>query len=98
MKKKKYTVNDISVSSNNMSRRKSKSIVDMPTTPLLDPPEGDPFDDNPVGATEEADNDNDNVPPPTPRIIDPLDEAEGRRKKRFACAGKFLKRCTSWIC
>ena len=74
-----------------MSRRKSKSIVDMPSTPLLDPPEDNPFDEDPVDADDNGDNniDNDDAPPPTPSIVDPLDAAEGRRKKRFACAGKF---------
>ena len=89
MKRKKYTVNDISTSSK-MSRRKSKSIVDMPSTPLLDTPEDNPFDEDPIEADDNGEDNigNDNVPPPTPSIVDPLDAAEGRRKKRFACAGK----------
>ena len=64
-----------------MSRRKSRSVLDMPVTPLLSSAPDNPFDEDLAEGNEAAGDS-----PQTPNNTDDF-EAEGRRKKRFACAG-----------
>ena len=71
-----------------MSRRKSNSVFDIPSTPLMREPPDNPFDESEDQSSEEVDDQADN-PPPTPRnFVDDEDDIEGRRKKKFACAGE----------
>ena len=64
-----------------MSRRKSRSVLDMPVTPLLSSAPDNPFDEDLAEGNEAAGDS-----PQTPNNTDDF-EPEGRRKKRFACAG-----------
>ena len=64
-----------------MSRKKSNSAVDIPSTPLMNEPPDSPFDE----ADEQTDN-----PPPTPGGLDNADNLDGRRRKKFACAGNII--------
>jgi len=59
-----------------MSRKRSTSVLDIPATPLLDPPPGH---ESPFSQEEEED---------VPQTPSPLQEDSNRRKKKgFACAG-----------
>ena len=60
-----------------MSRKRSTSVLDIPATPLLDPPPGheSPF-------SQEEEEDVQQSPSPF------QDDSNRRKKKGFACAGK----------
>ena len=71
-----------------MSRRKSNSVLEMPVTPLLTASPDNPFDEDPPD-NDDAETEETPQTPATPsNITTDAFEAEGRRKKRFACAGK----------
>ena len=70
-----------------MSRRKSRSVLEMPVTPLLSTAPDNPFDEDPVD-NDDAETEDSPQTPTTPNITTDAFEAEGRRKKRFACAGR----------
>ena len=72
-----------------MSRRKSNSVFDIPSTPLMNEPADNPFDEPEPQSYEDA-NDQADIPPPTPSNFQDEEDLEGRRKKKFACAGNLL--------
>ena len=73
------------------SRKKSKSVLEMPVTPLLTAPPDNPFEEDAASAAGDVTVREDNQeegPPATPIYLGPAEEEDGRRKKRFACAGE----------
>ena len=87
MKKFSKSYNVTSPAPEMSRRRKSKSVLEMPVTPLLSTAPDNPFDDDPPDNQVVEEEDSPQTPS-TPNITTDAFEAEGRRKKRFACAGE----------